>query len=264
MVKAKKTAAKKPVAKKPPTRKYKKITAEKAEEVRQLYIHGTEDASGKRVYPSVAALAEQSGVSQALIKGRVTSEGWVDQRAVFAAKLHAEIDKKRRKEISDQAVTFDSTSLQLAKGIQAEIMQLMRAAQNDRVASVSEKERLQEIANNENRVPQDPSEPRPQKLTNPERKYLLYDFKSFTPTSLMGLAQALATAQRVGRLAFGESTENTNVHNTGPAHIKSDTDQAFELLDELIARRTAEDTGSNPKPAGPKEAGRSGGPQKLH
>jgi len=263
MVTKKKTAKKKPVAKKTPKKKYQKISEEIIEEIRQLYVHGTEDATGKRVHPSVATLSKSFGIKDSLIKARVTKGRWLDQRAVFQAKVQTDIDKKKRKEISDQAVTFDSSSLTIAKGIQNEIIHLMNAAASDREAAVGEKVRLQLIADNEDGPP-DQDGARPKKLTTPERKYLLYEFKSFTPHALMGMAQALATAQRVGRLAFGESTENTNVSNTGPEPVKDDAAAAFEFLDELIARRTKADTGNASKVSGSGTTGTSGGVSKLH
>jgi len=263
MVAKTKPTPKKPVAKKATKKNYKKISAETIEELRQLYVQGTEDASGKRVHPTVAALSAKFKINLSTIKKRISKENWLDQRAVFTAKLQIDIDKKKRKEISDQAVQFDSMSLNIAKGIQNEIVQLMNAAGSDRQASVGEKMRLQVIADNEDGPP-DENGARPKKLTNPERKYLLYEFKAFTPHALMGMAQALATAQRVGRLAFGESTENVN--NANPTHepVGNERDKAFEFLGELIARRTGESSGGVSKASGSGEKGKSGSVQKLH
>ena len=52
----------------------------------------------------------------------------------------------------------------------------------------------------------------------------------FSPSSLNSLSLALSTCQRVGRLALGESTENTNITN------ESTVTEAYELIEQIISK----------------------------
>ena len=51
----------------------------------------------------------------------------------------------------------------------------------------------------------------------------------FSASSLNSLGMALMTCQKVGRLALGESTDNTNITTT-----ESTVNEAFQLIDEIF------------------------------
>ena len=54
----------------------------------------------------------------------------------------------------------------------------------------------------------------------------------FNPSNLQSLGMALQTAQKVGRLALGETTENTTITTK-----QSTVQETFELIDEIIKSR---------------------------
>jgi hypothetical protein len=143
--------------------------------IRTAYVQGIEDESGFRKFPTYQQLEAEYGIQYSTISLRCNKEGWQEERAIFERKLKEDIDAKKRKELLKASLEFDSSSLKLAKAIQAEIGQLLVGAQHQRqkIAAGLESEK-----------------------------------KIFTSSSLSSLAMALATAQKVGRLALGESTEN--------------------------------------------------------
>jgi hypothetical protein len=230
---------KKPVAKsptkKPTTKKSKskhrasnkKISPEIIENARQMYVRGVAGSDGVLTYPSIETVARSHKVSPMTIARRSNDGDWPAQRKQFVEELRVDLDIQRRKEIVDQAVAFDSTSLNLAKGLYNEITALLRSAVNDRAKAENIlAEQAAWDANN----------------PNDRRPVIKPDYKPFTPFALGSLATALSTAQRVGRLAVGESTENTSVkHSSVPAE---EVAAARGFIDEVIRQRQSSGKGS--------------------
>ena len=174
--------------------------------IRTAYVHGVEDENGFRKWPTYLELEKEFGPQYSTIAIRCKDENWQEQRAVFEAKLKAEIDAKKRKELLKASIEFDTSSLKLAKAIQSEIGQLLVGAQHQRKL-ISEG-------------------------LEPERKI-------FTSSSLSSLAAALATAQKVGRLALGESTEN----GRDVGDFRAELDEARSIVARLAEQKRAS---SNP------------------
>jgi hypothetical protein len=174
--------------------------------IRDAYVHGVEDDNGFRKWPTYLELEKEFGPQYSTIAVRCKAENWQEQRAVFEAKLKAEIDAKKRKELLKASIEFDTSSLKLAKAIQSEIGQLLVGAQHQRKLMSEGLE--------------------------PERKI-------FTSSSLSSLAAALATAQKVGRLALGESTEN----GRDVGDFRAELDEARSIVARLAEQKRA---GGNP------------------
>ena len=178
-------------AKKKSTAKRKKVVIERtqltpslAEEIRGIFVHGTENAEGNRVYVTLESIAEDYNVAPRTLYKRSSDEGWVEQRAVFTAKLQSEIDDKKRKDLVAQAIDFDGRSLQLARGIQSQVTRIL----NNAVTRAKDAE----AAGN-----------------------LILD--PLSPTQLTMLSNALSASQKVGRLALGEHTDKLNVTDSTQA-----------------------------------------------
>lgn len=173
--------------------------------VRAAYVQGVEDENGFRRFPTYQQLEAEYNVNYGTIALRCKKEGWQEERAIFERKLKEDIDAKKRKELLKASVEFDSSSLKLAKAIQAEIGQLLVAAQYER----------QKIAQG----------------LEPERKI-------FTSSALSSMAMALSTAQKVGRLALGESTEN----GRDVGDFRAELDEARAIVARLAEQKR---TGGN-------------------
>lgn len=170
--------------------------------IRDAYVHGVEDDNGFRKWPTYQELEAEFGPQYSTIAIRCKAEGWQEQRAVFEAKLKAEIDAKKRKELLKASIEFDSSSLKLAKAIQSEIGQLLVGAQHQRKL-------MAEGLENERKI--------------------------FTSSALSSLATALATAQKVGRLALGESTEN----GRDVGDFRAELDEARSIVARLAEQKRA-------------------------
>jgi hypothetical protein len=169
-------------------------------QIRTAYVQGVEDENGFRKWPTYFELQDRFGPQFSTISAKATSDGWHEERAIFERKLKEEIDTKKRKELLKASLEFDSSSLKLAKAIQAEIGQLLVGAQHQR-------QKMAAGLENEKKI--------------------------FTSSSLSSLAMALATAQKVGRLALGESTENGS--NVGD--FRAELDEARAIVARLAEQK---------------------------
>ena len=108
-------------------------------------------------------------------------------------------EKAKCKLMAKESQEFDSNSLKIAKALQNEIVTLLQKSNQQRTAGV--------------------------------------DKPYFSPSALNSLGMALQTCQKVGRLALGESTENTNVTNK-----QSTIEETFALIDEICKGRGTSDS----------------------
>ena len=118
---------------------------------------------------------------------------------IFKENLQMEIDSAKQKVMAKEAKEFDSNSLKIAKALQSEIVGLLQQSNKQRKKGI--------------------------------------DKPYFSPSALNSLGMALHTCQRVGRLALGESTDNTNVTNK-----QSTIEETFALIDEICRGRGKGDT----------------------
>ena len=166
-----------------------KATAETIEKIRQAYVAGVETADG-RDYPSIEELSKQYKIPAITLFRRSAKENWREQRVKFTEKLQQDIDQAKQKQLIKENKDFDTNNLSIAKRLQDEIVSVL---------NLSERKREEGI----------------------EKPML-------NPSSLYSLGMALQTCQKVGRLALGETTENTSISN------KSTVRETFELIDEIV------------------------------
>jgi hypothetical protein len=182
------------------TTKNKKLTLELAETIRNKFVQGIETEGGERKYFTIDALAIEYSVAKSTLYKWAQKESWKTQQDRFHKEYLQKLDKERQEQLVEESKSFDSTALRLAKILMNEVGMLLN-------------ENNQKRANNPN------------------------DEEKFTPQMVQQLGNAALQAQKLGKLALGESTENMKLN----AEI-TDTDafrEAMELLDE-VARAKSE------------------------
>ena len=163
---------------------------DKIEAIRQDFVQGIVE-NNIRSYPTIEELSKRYEIPSITLYRKSSSQDWKEQRTKFQRDLQNEIDRKKQSQLAKDSVNFDDNNLKIAKALQNEIIALL---------SFSNKQRQEK-----------------------ERPF-------FSPSSLNSLSLALSTCQRVGRLALGESTENTNITN------ESTVTEAYELIEQIISK----------------------------
>tara|TARA_R100000781_G_scaffold114556_1_gene85665 strand:+ start:91 stop:654 length:564 start_codon:yes stop_codon:yes gene_type:complete len=149
---------------------------------------------GVREFPTLDALIKKHKVAKSTLYRLAQSENWKFQREQHQVKFEKEIEKKRLERRVEESINFDNSSINLAKGIYSTIAKM--------------------LSENTNRINQG-------KLGMPSNQ-------------LRSLVSAAATAQRIAKLALGESTENIN------ANVKDDDAfrEAMDILDEYARAKS--------------------------
>lgn len=214
MVKNPKIAKQKPPKKAVAKRKtsVQKLSVDVEAKIRDLYVQGAEGPNGALSYPTIEGMATKFNVAEMTLHRRSRENGWKEQREEWAQDLQQERDKKKRQELVNKAVDFDSLNLKIAMSIQAQIVDVLNLAQ---------------------------------KKTEERRGDPEYDvdgtYRFLSLSGINSLSSALAQTQQVGRLALGQSTENMNV--SGTQNIRHEVGELFNTLREI-----ASDTGRLPGP----------------
>lgn len=189
-------------------------TTDIAEQIRVMFVQGVEAENGRRVHPSLKTLGADFNVSERTLYKHSSDERWLAQREEFTEQLRQDADQKRIKVMVDQSVTFDSTSLALARGVQAQISRFItnaEARRKEAAAPIIETDKKGVVTTR----PGDPN------------------FNPISPTQLTMLSNALSASQKVGRLALGLHTEKLNVTDTSEADaaLQNAIADLFELHD---------------------------------
>ena len=164
----------------------KKLTLTLKEEIRNKFVQGIEDTRGGRKLFTIDELASDYGIPKPTLYKTAQREDWSLSQKRFQDKYLSELDDKKRQELVQEAIQFDKTSLQLAKGLMGQIAQTLR--QNT-------------------------------------------DEEKIKPQTLQSLSTALQGAQKVGKLALGQATDNVNLETNGK---DSETfREALGLLDSI-------------------------------
>tara|TARA_Y100001937_G_scaffold126556_1_gene196117 strand:- start:510 stop:1070 length:561 start_codon:yes stop_codon:yes gene_type:complete len=104
----------------------KKLTLSKKEEIRNKFVQGIEDTRGGRKLFTIDELAADYGIPKPTLYKTAQREDWSLQQKRFQDKYLLELDARKRKELVEEAMNFDKTSLQLAKGVMGQIAQSLR------------------------------------------------------------------------------------------------------------------------------------------
>ena len=171
--------------------KQKKLTKELSEKIRLEFVQGVDLGTNERKYQTIDALALKHKVARSTLYKRSQAESWKQQQDRFHIDFMAELDEARKKEFIEESKTLDRTAINLSKIILNEVGLMFQ----------------------ENNMKRRDGE------------------QSLTPQLIYQLSSASLQAQKLAKLALGESTENMKLN----AEI-SDTDafrEAMELLDSV-------------------------------
>ncbi len=175
-----------------------KVSEEIIEKIRKEFVQGF-DENSERKHPTIDELSKKYNIPSVTLYRKSQSMGWKLQKETFKQNLQFETDYEKSKLMAKESQEFDSNSLKIAKALQNEIVTLLQKSNQQRTAGV--------------------------------------DKPYFSPSALNSLGMALQTCQKVGRLALGESTENTNVTNK-----QSTIEETFALIDEICKGRGTSDS----------------------
>lgn len=226
--------------------------------VKKAYVEGTLQTDGTFTYPTTVQLAEQFGVARETISRWINREGWETDRALYQERLEEAASAQKAKRlaagqsveqataevlgdlrtqgvsvatpeevnagappgvdpgakiqiIAGERAKFDTTCLTLAKALQAEVA----------VTITQSRKKVQDVTT--------AATPAPSQLA---------------PKELLSLAGTLERAQRIGRLALGQTTENQGVSAPDGAPVNVKVTNGHGLSGLLAAA-----TGASPKPA---------------
>ena len=172
----------------------KKLNPDIKREIRDLYVRGIDEEDGKIRHHTLEELRVRFNVAKSTLYRVAKQENWQKEREEFQDKIRTETDMRKRREIVNESSQFDLNSLTLAKALMATVGQNIRK-NTDNINSGA---------------------------------------RGLAPAQLNSLANAALSAQRLGKLALGETTDNVN--------INADTEneafrRAMELLDTVADGR---------------------------
>ena len=153
------------------------------------------DNEGVKEYPTLDALIKKHKVAKSSLYRLAQTEKWKFQREDHQRSFEQEIEKQRVQRRVEESIGFDNSSINLAKGIYSTVAKM--------------------LTENTNRL---------------NRGQL-----GMPAAQLRSLVSAASIAQKIAKLALGESTENIN------ANIKDDTAfrDAMEILDEYARAKSS-------------------------
>ncbi len=179
-----------------------KLTDHLKLKIRNEFVQGLSDDTGARITYSLDELAKKHKVAKSTLYRVANKESWKVEREKFQMEYTQKLDQERAKNLSEESKKFDNTSINLAKALMATVGQNLRKNTDD--------------------------------INNGK--------KSFIPSQINALANAAIAAQKLAKLALGESTEKVELN----ANISEENAfrEAMELLDSVARDRQQADDSS--------------------
>lgn len=183
--------------------KPRKLTEQLKLQIRNEFVQGNQDFEGNRAYPTLEELTEKFSVAKSTLYRVSQKEQWKIEKQKFQQELTDKLDKERVKNLAEESKRFDNTSINLAMALLGTVAQAIRKNSTE--------------------------------ITRGRRGLI--------PSQLNALANTAMNAQKIAKLALGETTENVNLNAT----LQRDTyAEAMELLDELEnIKRTSSDSATH-------------------
>ena len=175
-----------------------KLTQPLREQIRNEFVQGVELGDGQRKTFTLEELIKKHKVAQTTLYRAAKDEDWKGQRDRFQEEYLAKLDHIRAKEFVAKSKNIDSQSVKVAEHVLGAISKQVEKNYRD----------------------------------------VMENQKGLSPSQILTLSNAAMVAQKMAKLALGESTANINVN----ADIKENTSfrRAMELLDELEDAKRAE------------------------
>lgn len=176
-----------------------KLTADLKQRICLEFVQGLETESGDRKSFTLDELIKKHNVASATLYRAARSEGWKAQREQFNIELQEKLNEKRLKDLSKLGVQFDDKMLQMANEIVLQAQTYMDL----------------------------------------NKDHLKNKSKALPPNQFLAICNGLQVAQKLGKIALGETTENINVNTT----IKEA--EAFRSVMDLLDSVKKQSTDSN-------------------
>jgi|TARA_R100001463_G_scaffold129975_1_gene189079 hypothetical protein len=173
-----------------------RMTPDLAMKLRTEFVQGIEIESGERQYLPIVELATKYNVAQTTLFRLSQKENWRDQKEQFKVQLQEKMDEETAKQMAVESRKFDSKSVKVAN-------QLMEIVHGKVYKNL---------------------------------KALELDSKTDNPSQILSLANTAVAAQRLAKLAFGESTDSININ--GSIQQTEAFTEVLELLDTVAEQRT--------------------------
>jgi len=167
--------------------------------IRNEFVQGITDDSGARVVFTLEELHKKHKVAKSTLYRVANKENWKHEKEQFQAEYLHKLDVERSKNLTEESKKFDNTSLNLAKALMATVGQNIRKNTDD----------------------------------------INGGKKGFIPSQINALANAALSAQRLAKLALGETTHNVEL-NANITEERAFRD-AMELLDEVARTKQQAD-----------------------
>ena len=179
-----------------------KLTEELKTILRTEFVQGIESETGERQHYSIEDLIKKYNVASATLYRASQSEGWKALREQYNIELQEQLNSERQKRTAKESVRFDDKLLTKA---------------NEVIDQISYYLLMNEESMNEKTTP-------------------------IQPNQFLALTNSLLAAQKLGKIAMGEITENINVNST----IKEADafNRIMELLDTVKSERLNSDSES--------------------
>ncbi len=168
-----------------------KLTPNLKEMIRNEFVQGVELSDGDRKTFTLEELIQKHGVAKATLYRVSKDDDWKGQRDRFQEEYLAKLDHTRAKVLVNKSKQIDSESVKVAEHV---------------LGAIS-------------------------KQVEKNYKDVMDNRSGLSPSQILTLSNAAMVAQKMAKLALGESTANINVN----ADIKENSSfrRAMELLDEL-------------------------------
>lgn len=145
-------------------------------------------------------VAHKYGLKFDTLRKRAAREGWTRERQLYAARIERERRNAKVAKLAADSAQFDNTAFKLAQALAGEVAQQIRDI--NKVRQLRDMKARQAEGDDAALI---------DALTNPK-------LTPATANRLAALATTLAQAQRIGRLAVGDTTEN--VGTTGAVEVE--------------------------------------------
>ena len=179
----------------------KKLTEELKETLRMEFVQGIVQEDGFRSYPTIESLVQQYEIPQTTLYRYAKREQWKEQRKTFQSQLFQKSDDFKQSELASKGQDLDIQSLAIAQSIM------------DTLKDKLESKRREELQGRD----------------------------GFSGTQLLALSSSALNAQKLAKLALGETTEKVAIDgDTASGRAFS---EVMSLLDTVRDTRRASNGG---------------------
>lgn len=161
------------------------------DDAKAFYVEGTPPSreGEPHQWPTLEQVAAKYEVRHDTLRKRAGREGWGRERRLYASRLEKEKRDAKTAKIAADSAAFDNTTFKLAQALAGEVAQQMRDI--NKVRQLRDMKARQAEGSDEELI---------KVLSDPK-------LLPATANRLAALGTALSQAQRIGRLALGDTTE---------------------------------------------------------